>query len=385
MPAAANDPWRDAIVATLFVLALVIPLAGAVLKHDLALTRFENRPTTPWPTVVFGATPAHGPHEGQATTGWRKAFEAAFDDRFGGRDRLIAYHHLALAVGLGVSPVPTIMMGRDGWLFFKGEDQRAIDRDFRGVVHYPADEGVRIAAELERRHDLLAARGIPYFVLVAPDKATIYPENLPRWVRRARQTRLDGLFAALAAHPELRVIDPRAALRSAKPGGEVYYRTDSHWNYGGATIAYDHLMSAVRSVVPRVPHVPAEPAPYEAGDTYSGDLANLLGLPRWFEEVDRQPFRKILGDATRRCARPIRDPVEPVVQGCARDGLPRALVYRDSMFDAMIPAVSENFTRVVYYAGHHMAMADIDRERPDVVIEEFVERTMHALLVDPVR
>ncbi|MEO5701075.1 MAG: hypothetical protein ABIS17_03110 [Casimicrobiaceae bacterium] len=383
-PAAADHPWRDAMVAALFVLALVIPLIGGVLKRDLAHTRFENRPTAPWPSVAFGAPVADGPREGQATAGWRRAFEAAFNDRFGGRDRLIAYHHLALAVGLGVAPVPKVMIGRNGWLFFKGEDQRAIDRDFRGVVPYPADEGVRIAAELQRRHDLLAARGIPYVVLVAPDKATIYPEYLPRWVKRAPHTRLDRLFAALADHPELHVIDPRAKLRAAKPGGQVYYRTDSHWNYGGTTIAYDLLMSAVRSVVPRVPHVPAEPAPYEPGDTYSGDLANLLGLPRWFEEIDRLPFRKILGDATRRCARPIRDPVEPVVQGCPRDGLPRALVYRDSMFDAMIPAVSENFSRVVYFAGHHMTMADIDRERPDVVIEEFVERTMHALLVDPV-
>ncbi len=374
-PAPADHPLRDAVVAALFVLAIVLPLAGALHNRDLALTRFENRPTAPWPGAPAWRA---GPEP------WTRRFEAAFADRFGGRDRLIALHHFLLAVGLSVSPVPKVLMGRDGWLYFRGEDLQAIDRDFRGLVPYPSDEGARIARELQRRHDLLSARGIAYVVLIVPDKATVYPEHLPGWVRRARQTRLDRLFDALARHPDLRVVDPRTALTTAKPHGDVYYRTDSHWNYGGAIIAYDLLMRAVREGVPAAPHVPAAPAPYEPGDTYSGDLAHLLGLPRWFEEQDRLPLRKIFGDAPRRCARPIPDPVEPVVLGCARAGLPRALVYRDSMFDALVPALSENFSRVVYFAGHRMTMDDVDRERPDVVIEEFVERTMHALLVHPV-
>jgi hypothetical protein len=52
------------------------------------------------------------------------------------------------------------------------------------------------------------------------------------------------------------------------------------------------------------------------------------------------------------------------------------------MMDAMMPPLSENFRRVVYFAGHSMRAQDIAREHPDLVIEEFVERAMHSLLVE---
>ncbi|HZQ60787.1 MAG TPA: hypothetical protein VFC24_05515 [Casimicrobiaceae bacterium] len=372
-PAAATHPLRDAIVVVLFAIGIALPLAGVIAHRHSTITTFEKRTTASWP----------GLSDTRESPSFTKAFEAAFDDRFGGRDRLIHIHHWLLAVGLHVSPVPKVLIGRDDWLFFKGEDSRAIDRDFRGIVPYPPEQPVEIANELQRRRDFLAQRGIPYFVLIVPDKATIYPEQLPAWITRAPKTRLDRLFAALAAHPDLDVIDPRRALLARKSSAQVYYRTDSHWNYEGAIVAYDLLMPALRRALPRLPHVPAERPSYEPGDEYSGDLAQLIGLPRAFREPDWLPFRKILGDASHRCARPIHDPVEPVVEGCNREGLPRAVIYRDSMLDAMIPPISENFRRVVYFAGHHMRAEDLAREQPDVVVEEFVERTMHSLLVDP--
>lgn len=375
-PAPSTHPVRDWLVVIAFVLASALGLIGTVGKRDLPLTVFENRQTASWPET---------PHALQEWPTFTRAFEAAFDDRFGGRDRLIHVHHWLLAVPLRVSPVDKVLMGRDAWLYFRGEDTKAIDRDFRGIVPYPQDQPAAIANELQHRRDFLAQRGIPYIVLILPDKATMYPEHLPSWITRAPKTRLDHLFDALSQHPDVTVIDPRAALARKKASTQVYFRTDSHWNYEGAIVAYDLLMEQLQQVVPSVPHSPAERPPYEPGDQYSGDLARLLGLPRWFREDDMLPFRKILGDDSRRCARPIADPIEPVVQGCARPGLPRAMFYRDSMLDAMIPPLSENFQRVVYFAGHHMKADDIAREHPDLVVEEFVERTMHSLLVDPVR
>ena len=372
-PAPADHPGRDAMVSIVFVAALFAALAGVLLHRDLAVTRFENRTTAPWPGWPDGRRPR---------TEWTKAFEAAFADRFGARDPLIAMHHALLAVGLHVSPVPKVLMARDGWLYFKGEDLQAIDRDFRGVVPYPPEQPAAIASELEHRRMLLAARGIPYVVLIVPDKATVYPEHLPAWVTRAPRTRLDALFAALKAYPELDVVDPRAALAAAKPQMQRYFRTDSHWNYAGGLVGYALLMQHVGRAVPGFTAAPAPQPAYEPGDVYSGDLAQLLGLPHWFQEPDVLPFGKVLADQSRRCARPIPDPVEPLVQGCDWPGLPRAVVYRDSMFDLLIPPVSENFSRVVYYAGHTMRMADIEREHPAIVIEEFVERAMHAVLAD---
>ena len=380
-PAPADHPRRDRVLAVLFVLALALPLAGTLPKRELARTAFENRPAAPWPGL---------PADAGAWKRWPGAFEAAFADRFGGRDRLIKLHHAAKAVGFGVSPVDKVLIGRDGWLYFLGEDGRAIDRDWRGVVPYDRDVPQRVAAEFRRRHDWLAQRGIGYVVMVVPDKATIYPEHLPRWVRQVDpSTRLDRLYAALEAHPEMTVLDLRPALVAAKARQRIYFRTDSHWNYAGASVAYDVLMAALAARWPGFAAVPAEvPAFVPGQDTTSGDLAQMLGLPGRFVEDDVAPLGKVLANAPARCARraPVAAPdpggIEREVYECARPG-PTALLLRDSMGIALVPPLAENFSRLVVLSTRRLDPAVVAAERPDVVIEELVERTLHAPLAFP--
>jgi hypothetical protein len=58
--------------------------------------------------------------------------------------------------------------------------------------------------------------------------------------------------------------------------------------------------------------------------------------------------------------------------------LPRAVVYRDSMAVSLIPLLAENFSRSVFVSSRKLDQALIEREKPDVVIEEMVERSLHA-------
>ena len=82
------------------------------------------------------------------------------------------------------------------------------------------------------------------------------------------------------------------------------------------------------------------------------------------------------------CAKPVAPPADPPSRR-SRNADPRlrpagsavALVYRDSMADALIPLLSENFRRVVYVT-RPFQRALVERERPDVVIDELVERNM---------
>src|SRR3954453_5527377 len=94
-PAPETHPWRDRIVALLFVLALIVPLAGVVMKRDLDVTAFEKRRTVAWPAA---------PSSLAALRTFPSAFEAAVADRFGGRDHLIALHHFTKTAVFGVSP-----------------------------------------------------------------------------------------------------------------------------------------------------------------------------------------------------------------------------------------------------------------------------------------
>jgi len=377
-PAPADHLWRDRIVVALFTLALALPLVGAIVNRDVATTVFEQRRTAPWPDA---------PTALKSWRAWPTGFEAAFADRFGGRDMLISLHHRAKAQGFGVSPVPLAMIGRDGWLYFLGEDGKAVDRDYRGIVPYPPDQLAKSAAEIKRRHDFLAALGIPYVVMIVPDKATIYPEHLPRWVARAvPQSRLDGFYAAMKAYPDVTVLDLRPALTAGKALERNYYKTDSHWNLLGATIGYEALSAVLKAKVPGFPAVPPmRPIFYPGLDVYSGDLSNMIGLPKLFREDDIASLGRVFADAAKRCAQPVAAPFPPgtplpkteiLVYACDRPGLPTAVVFRDSMAIPLVPLLSENFRRVVYVSGRHLDRALVEREKPDVVIEEIVERGM---------
>jgi len=68
---------------------------------------------------------------------------------------------------------------------------------------------------------------------------------------------------------------------------------------------------------------------------------------------------------------------------CRGSGLPRAVVYRDSMAIPLIPLLSENFSRVACVWSQRIDPAFIAREKPDVVIEEMVERALLAPAATP--
>ncbi|HTQ01557.1 MAG TPA: hypothetical protein VMN56_19730 [Casimicrobiaceae bacterium] len=369
-PAPDGHRARDRIVALLFAVALAWPAFALIWTGSRTLTRFENRPMAPWPAPAL--SPEFAP-----------AFDRAFSDRFGGRDALVRFHHGALLRLFGVSSLDTVMVGRDGWYYWLGEDGHSLDRHFRGTMPFPQSEVDGTVAELGRRAEWLAARGIAYVVVAVPDKFTIYPEHLPAWVAHAPPpSPYDRIRDAIARDGRVTFVDLRAPLVAAKARERVYYQTDSHWNYNGALVGYEEIMRAVQGkLAAKLPDIaPARRPAYTPGvDFYSGDLLQMLGMPSRVREDDVAPLGKVLAD-TSRCGRRIDKDESPgfEIYVCDKPGLPRAVVLRDSMAISLIPLLSENFSRVVYVSTRKLDRALIEREKPDIVIEEMVERSLHA-------
>ena len=383
-PAPATHPARDRVLAVLFVVLIALPgvllpaLArigvGGPLMNRLGAQptlELENRNAAPWPAIA-------------ATRAFPAAFDRAFSDRFFGRSALVVAHHAALVDVFGVSPTSTVMLGRDGWLFFLGEDGKSLERHYRGTLPLSASEIDAAANELARRAAFLSARGIAYVVTIVPDKFTIYPEQLPAWVTHmAGPTPLQRLVTALRAR-DVPFVDLRGPLTDAKGRERVYFQTDSHWNLAGATIGYDALMRAAQQALgaARLPVIAAAPRPpYVAGvDVYSGDLARAVGLLWRLKEPDYVSLGKVLGDPAARCGKRIDGGADEgfEIYACDRAGLPRALMLRDSMAIPLIPLLSENFSRIVYASARRLDPALVAREKPDIVIEEMVERSLLA-------
>ena len=374
--ASRDNRQRDVFAAALFAIAIATMGLGAFRPRANAALDAENRTILAWPAPAF-------------TRAYASNFERAFADRFAGRDALLRIHNRTLVRAFGVSPAQNVLIGRDGWLYFLGEEGTSFDRFYRGAPGMTDAQVGLILAELKRRERFLASHRIAYVVTIAPDKETIYPEHLPRWaVQSAQRTPLDRLTEAIRADGTLRYVDLRAPLRAAKAHERVYYATDSHWNFLGAAVAYREIMRAVSEALPtkNVSIAPVVMPPYTPGvDVYRGDLARMTGDIGHFGEPDYAPLGKILATPQSRCGKRI-DAGNSVAYewfGCNRPGLPQAVVYRDSMAIPLIPMLSENFSRVAYVSSHLIDAAFVLRERPDVVIEEMVERAMLSPVATP--
>ena len=231
---------RDRLFTIVFIVVLVVMGSLAFRPRASVTLDAENRTMAPWPTGV------------PATT-FPTAFEHAFADRFGGREALLRWYNRVRVRLFGVPAASNVLIGRNGWLYFLGEEGTSFDRYYRGTLPVSDAQLQAVVAELARRNAFLAANGIAYVVTIAPDKSTIYPEHLPPWATQlATRTPFDRLVDAIRADGSVRFVDLRNSLRAAKARERVYFATDSHWNLLGAAIAYGEIMREVAHALPSV-------------------------------------------------------------------------------------------------------------------------------------
>jgi hypothetical protein len=243
---------------------------------------------------------------------------------------------------------------------------------------------LRWQKRLEARRAWLAERGIPYLVVFAPLKSTIYPEYMPATFNRMGSvSRLDQLMAHLKAHSSLAVIDLRAAILDEKKRHQVFYRTDTHWNNRGAYVGYRQIITALGRWFPALEAIPI--SSFDAFHHYSEqgrDLPLLLGMRPYFWDryVDLKMIKPALAHEVKPAPPAGKLPArgDDILYGQPDGQLPRAVMFRDSYASWLIPLLSENFSRILFSWQYTFDSEIVERERPDVVIQEMVERVLMA-------
>jgi hypothetical protein len=238
--------------------ALFVPAMVQLFSERTQISASEKRARAPLP-----AWPRR-PDE------WR-SFPTDVDryvrDHFGLREPLATGWSLAK---YALRNTPRVAVGREGWLYFPqywerkygAGDCRALEQEVRSL-----------AGRLDRLAAAAARGGVTVLVAVAPDKETVYPEHLPDPV----PVRCDLLAELQRALRDGRAgtADLRAALQAAKASGQVYFRTDSHWNDVGGWRAATALLEGLCAPGGGCVKLPQ---PSLSTKTASGDLAGLIGL-----------------------------------------------------------------------------------------------------------
>jgi hypothetical protein len=214
----------DFLVVLGFCAALLAPaLAWRVDPGAWVALERENRRPAPFPEL---------PRDPAALRSFPPAFEAWQADTLGLRSGLLRLDHLLALRGWQKLPSQTLLLGRAGWIFYTGEESRAV---WRGLYPIPRDYAANWIAALRSRAAWFARRGIAYLYVIAPNKETVYPDELPQGEEALGRTLLDLIGEQLAAHPDLPLLDLRAALAQERThdrpqeGDFVFHPYGTHW------------------------------------------------------------------------------------------------------------------------------------------------------------
>jgi alginate O-acetyltransferase complex protein AlgJ len=285
---------------------------------------------------VFGAPPRYG-------SGSQNARDQALP--FGGVSSANANGGYAQTGGARASH-PIAVMGRDGWIFLQGEIDNACD---------PAVSFHTAARRWDRFVRIVRASGRNVVLLVAPEKSTIYPEQVApdtlSW--RCAQRQKPRLWAEIEAirNPDVVPLrEPLLKLKGRSRNQPIYEPLGSHWNDIGALElvrrAVDHVGRGVRV---RASEVRAGTRSYES------DISPFAGQG---EQSKPGPARTI-----------VRTAHDPVIGGAT-------LFLHDSYGDNAAPLLrpyAARFTSPPFLALNPRSIVKALRQA-DTVIVETVER-----------
>ena len=365
-PASPLSRAADIVVLAGFLVAVSLPGVANLLHLDAAAMPDPKNELAPWPGAPTAAT----------LLSWPGSFKSWFEDHFGFRRQLIRAHALTMFEGLGVSPSPTVLIGKDGWFYYT--DDGALD-DYVSAVPLTDPELQVWQRALEGARDWLKERRIPYLFVLAPDKHVLYPEFMPDTVRPLHETsRLDQFVSWMNVRSTVPVIDLRQDLRLRKKFERVYFKTDTHWNGPGALTAYLAIGGWLMANLPSVGVIGREAFTVVERDGPGQDLGRMLGI----EDAMREELLVVVPE-TPRTARVVEPAgVEDylsyprIVMEKNDPRLPRAVVFRDSFAAGLIPFLAEHFSRVVFVWQRDFDPDIVRAEKPDVVIHQMVGRRL---------
>ncbi len=364
------------LLSVLFMVFISLPLGIAFISVDESVSQTEKRKLAELPAIDFSLT---------SLEEFPTAFDSYFGDHFGFRQQIVRTHNYILVKMFGVSPTGLVIIGTNDWYFFTGDS--AI-KDYLGGRQLGSRKLASIYYLLQDRKYWLNSRGAEYMFLPLPNKEMIYDEFLPAHIR---QHRGETIYRRVVNYLQEKegfqdFIDVEQLMLKNKEKKQLFLRTDSHWNHDGVFLTYQEIMNRIGHWYPDMVPIPKRSERKMIYD-FSGDLTvlmNLQGLitedapdvivdtvcsPRALERMDE--IKKI----------PKYQDLElhrlPVQSGC-KEQTYKAVVFHDSFGRFLRPYLSQQFETVIYINHFDLehAKAIIEREKPDVVIDQRVARNL---------
>lgn len=341
---------RAKVFFILMMLMLLLPSVAMVFGSGTSFTS-ENIELTSMPSFI---------NENGINQNFFNEFDSYLSSHIGFRGQLVEANTTVFTKLFNMSPEDDVVYGTDGWLYYS----KTLDDYFN--INSVSDRGIRnIAYSLKLLEEGIRANDSEFVLCFAPNKNTLYPDNMPFNYRQSSNLgNLDRLEAAL----NLNGVNYVSLKDLFNADSEVYYRKkDSHWNYRGALKAYNAIMSYSNLEYDTYDGL-------EFADSYewTGDLSNMLYATSTIFDSQLTPIRTFGYQYVSKQKNVEANRIDTY----NREGNGKALIYRDSFGNTLIPFFADNFENCHFSKITPYNMSDVEENNPDVTIIELVERNI---------
>lgn len=176
--------------------------------------------------------------------------DSYINDNFSLRTKLTRiYSKILYSAGISAKP-GKVIIGKNGMLFLGNDFNKVIDQTY-GKRLLTNVELSQLKTYFSSRQLFVDTLGIPFYLVILPNKETIYSEYLPYSDKPSKKC-----FLTQISDPDfgVNVISLQDAVMKGKIQYRdlLYYKTDSHWSEIGAYLAYDELIKQIHPKFPKL-------------------------------------------------------------------------------------------------------------------------------------
>lgn len=283
---------------------------------------------------------------------------AWFEDHFAFRNEWVSGYALLAGKVFGVSSQESVIVGTDGWLYYKDSL-----KDFQGADLMTDRQLFDVAHSLSMIQDYAQKQGIKFAFTIAPNKNSLYGDNMPYYYQafRTGKRNLNRLAEDLEAEG-VNYVDLYRVLNSQER--VLYHKRDSHWNNKGAAYAADAVLSRLGKE-----HPSYSEREYRIRRDFEGDLDKMLypSAVTLEDEVYYEPQPQFAYSGE------VESNFEPKISTNSSNA-GSLVMYRDSFGNALLPYMAEAYGSAFFSRALPYYLPDLKEHGADTLVIERAER-----------
>lgn len=293
------------------------------------------------------------------------SFKGYYKDHFGLKKTLTQSYIAFKNNVLDESPIPNkVVIGKAKDWYFLGDDFSDAFSGSIGASQYNEKDIKKIVDDIETMSLWLNEQGIKFYLAVPPNKHTVYKDLLP--LKYNNTSKYEHALNAIKANTNVSIIDLKRPLLKLRDSLQIYHTTDSHWNDLGAYFGYRIVMNHLKIDFPELEAISLNSFNKKSMMSQHQEMTRMINLT-----VD-EPIIKLEKKSPSNVSVKINTNSFSHFENSDKNL--KIYFCRDSFSNAWIKYFNESFGASLYAKTYRINKNQILREKPDIVILEFVER-----------